>query len=189
MLSNMRPDLGVSYLVATLRRAATGVLGIAHDAQPPEVRWPRRCRWRRRSPAPRCPTAGRPWPSAGTATFPGAAVSQQAARGPSGEGPVVARTRLGALRGSRKDDVTAWKGIRFAEPPTGRYRFAPPRPVTRPWTGVQGATEFAAMPLQLKSPLADGNSGPQGEDCLFLNIWSRSARGRKTDDSAPGSRG
>ncbi|TXC99485.1 carboxylesterase family protein [Streptomyces sp. ISID311] len=30
-----------------------------------------------------------------------------------------------------------------------------------------------------QEPLADGNSGPQDEDCLFLTIWSRSTRGRK----------
>ncbi|MBB4679063.1 carboxylesterase/lipase family protein [Crossiella cryophila] len=89
---------------------------------------------------------------------------------------VVASTPLGRLRGTRAGEITVWRGIRYAEAPTGEHRFTAPRPV-QPWSGIKDATEFGAAALQLAGPPRP--PGPQSEDCLFLNVYSRGTRGRR----------
>ncbi|MFI9381865.1 carboxylesterase/lipase family protein [Kutzneria sp. NPDC052558] len=96
---------------------------------------------------------------------------------PSGGSTTVVCTRQGRLRGVRDGDIDIFKGVRFAEAPTGPHRFAPPRPV-RPWTGIRDATAFADEPLQVGFS-GQSATGVQDEDCLFLNIWSPSAAGRR----------
>lgn len=79
-------------------------------------------------------------------------------------------TALGRIRGRRTaEGVDAFKGIRYAEPPTGAYRWQPPRPV-RPWAGIVDAAHFGPgcpqqpLPTQTQLPVMD-------EDCLHLNLW------------------
>jgi carboxylesterase type B len=57
-------------------------------------------------------------------------------------------------------------GIRYAQPPTGHLRWAPPRPVT-PWKGVRSAEAYGN-----RGPALPSTNGPQSltEDCLFLNV-------------------
>jgi len=59
-----------------------------------------------------------------------------------------------------------FKGIPFAQPPTGDLRWREPFPA-KPWTGVRDAAAFGAACMQ---------TGAQGatssEDCLYLNIWT-----------------
>ena len=73
------------------------------------------------------------------------------------------RTPLGAISGI-PGDVTIYKGIRFAAPPLGARRWAPPQPVT-PWTDVYAANKFGPACIQPPSDRATS------EDCLFLNVW------------------
>ena len=61
-----------------------------------------------------------------------------------------------------------WLGIPFAQPPLGRLRFKAPVPISTPSTGVQEAVNFGEACPQLPS---DTTFGPQGEDCLTLNVW------------------
>jgi para-nitrobenzyl esterase len=73
----------------------------------------------------------------------------------------------GELRGSLTTDGEAvFKGIPFAQPPTGNLRWHEPLPV-KAWTGVREATAFSAACVQ---------GGAQGvnssEDCLYLNVWT-----------------
>ncbi|MFI9382916.1 carboxylesterase/lipase family protein [Kutzneria sp. NPDC052558] len=92
----------------------------------------------------------------------------------------LAQTREGLVRGVREGELTVWRGIRYAEAPVGEHRFAPPRPV-RPWDGVRDATRLGAEPIQVALPIPGfPQPGPdQREDCLFLNVWSPSTRGRR----------
>ena len=81
------------------------------------------------------------------------------------------RTENGLLRGVTEGDVTSYKGIRYAAPPVGEYRWRPPQPVDS-WDGVYDATGYGANCAQsgwgaAPGTIADGLS----EDCLFLNIW------------------
>lgn len=81
-------------------------------------------------------------------------------------GPVVA-IRSGELRGSRTSSGgAAFKGIPFAQPPTGEMRWREPLPV-KPWTGIRDANAFSAECVQ------SGPGGPGSvEDCLYLNVWT-----------------
>lgn len=81
------------------------------------------------------------------------------------------QTENGVLRGVTEGEVTSFKGIRFAAPPVGEYRWRPPQPVSN-WKDVRDATEYGANCAQAgwgaaPGTIADGSS----EDCLFLNIW------------------
>lgn len=73
-------------------------------------------------------------------------------------------TPQGTLRGMDHEGVRIFRGIRYAEPPTGERRFAPPVKVT-PWQGVKDATRFGPMSLQ-------AGEGDFSEDCLSLNVWT-----------------
>lgn len=80
----------------------------------------------------------------------------------------------GVLQGSSALDVTAFKGIPYAAPPTGDNRWRAPQPVL-PWRGVRQATAFAPDCMQRPDP---SDAAPLGvtpaEDCLYLNVWAPS---------------
>ncbi len=70
----------------------------------------------------------------------------------------------------------AWRGIPFAEPPSGDLRWRAPRP-PEPWDGVLEALEAGSMCPQLKSQLSGNAGNPDSaiagsEDCLYLNVWA-----------------
>ncbi len=46
------------------------------------------------------------------------------------------RTTAGRVRGCVEDGLAVFRGIPFAEPPTGELRFAAPQPV-KVWDGVR----------------------------------------------------
>ena len=92
--------------------------------------------------------------------------------------PVVV-TAAGAVRGRDDGRVATWRGIRYAEPPTGPRRWRAPVPA-RPWPGVVDAVRFGPAAPQRPNPsvpLAPGEpDGPRmDEDCLFLNVVRPSA--------------
>ena len=85
-------------------------------------------------------------------------------------------TPLGALDGTESSGIRIFRGVPFAQPPTGNLRFAPPAPAAK-WDGVRDAKQFGPRCMQL--PLfGDMNfrSNGMSEDCLYLNIWTPAKR-------------
>ena len=78
--------------------------------------------------------------------------------------------------------VDAFLGIPYAAPPTGRFRWRPPRPAGH-WDGVRDATNYGPMcpqrdpretaPDWIKAHFA---AVPRSEDCLNLNVWTPAER-------------
>lgn len=80
---------------------------------------------------------------------------------------VTVRTDTGLVRGVRSGPHRVFHGIPYAGAPTGRHRWAPPRPV-RPWKGVRDATKPGPLCPQVPSRYARISSTE--EDCLVLNV-------------------
>jgi para-nitrobenzyl esterase len=100
-------------------------------------------------------------------------------------GPIVA-TESGKVAGAIEAGVASWKGIPFAEPPVGQLRWREPQPAA-PWSGVRQATAYGhdCMQLPFPSDAAPLGTAP-GEDCLYLNVWSPTARsGAKAKGKLP----
>lgn len=86
----------------------------------------------------------------------------------------TADTASGKVKGRLREGLYVFKGIPYAEPPVGKRRWAPPGPV-QPWTGVREASEFSMAAPQISpppGPLDMSIAEPQGEDCLYLNVWT-----------------
>ena len=114
--------------------------------------------------------------------------------------PIV-KVDSGELQGVDADGVISFKGIPFAAPPVGEFRWRPPQPAAK-WTGVRQAAEFGraacrnavraasrrgcarGAPRLGRPPSAppldrSARSPPPplrplsapSEDCLYLNVW------------------
>lgn len=80
----------------------------------------------------------------------------------------------GRLRGRDRGGVWAFSGVPYARAPEGERRWRPPEPV-QPWSGVREAAEFgliAPQPAPTPGVAIPGDPVEEGEDCLFLNIWT-----------------
>jgi para-nitrobenzyl esterase len=101
---------------------------------------------------------------------------------------LIVETRYGKVQGYEQGSVSVWKGIPFAQAPSGQRRFRAPLP-PEPWAGVRDATTFSPMAPQVPEMGASmvGAMGseravdlrPMSEDCLYLNIWSPGADQQK----------
>ena len=86
----------------------------------------------------------------------------------------IVETLQGRIEGFEQNGVQVFRGIRYAAPPTGARRFAPPA-APESWTGVRDCTSFGNSAPQPPSPLPGMAPGVQDEDCLFLNVYTPSA--------------
>jgi para-nitrobenzyl esterase len=80
----------------------------------------------------------------------------------------------GSLRGVTADGVVSFKGIPYAKPPVGVWRWRPPqRP--DPWPGVRAADHYGSICMQ--KVVKDNGVGlqPASEDCLTLNVFTPAA--------------
>ncbi|CAM5686708.1 carboxylesterase/lipase family protein [Streptomyces aurantiogriseus] len=108
---------------------------------------------------------------AGTAlALAAAAVPAVASAASSAAGPVT-RTTAGRIAGERAGRTVVFRGVPYAQAPTGALRFSSPRP-PRPWRGVRDATRFAPPSYQSVMP---GSS----EDSLYANIWTPDLKGSR----------
>lgn len=86
----------------------------------------------------------------------------------------LVRVPAGTLRGYRDNGLHIFKGVPYARPPVGRYRWRPPESLAA-WSGVRDATGFGPAcsqphprPGSLYAPALPG----MDEDGLTLNIWA-----------------
>ena len=87
------------------------------------------------------------------------------------------RVEGGAIVGTTDRGVRVFKGIPYAAPPIGAWRWKPPQPVVA-WRGTRDASTFGAECPQTQYPATSiyvRPLQPQSEDCLFLNVWTTAA--------------
>ena len=97
----------------------------------------------------------------------------------------VVETRLGALEGEpvdTDDGVVVFRGVPYAEPPTGDRRWqAPVAPA--PWDRTRAATTFGPACWQRLTPessIYTRGDLVRNEDCLYLNIWTGAEQATET---------
>jgi para-nitrobenzyl esterase len=97
----------------------------------------------------------------------------------------IVTTEQGKLESETHRRGERFKGIPFAQPPTGSLRFEAPLP-PRSWSGVREARHFGSSSPQIGpvNRLIRGVIGAAGsrqsQDCLYLNVWTPKAdRGRR----------
>jgi para-nitrobenzyl esterase len=90
----------------------------------------------------------------------------------------VVRTSHGAVRGRAEEGVLAFRGLRYAAPPVGKLRFKPPQALAT-WTDIADAAEFGAASVQSAGQPDMPPYEKHGEDCLFLNVWTASLKGKR----------
>ncbi len=86
----------------------------------------------------------------------------------------------GTIIGVPGKEVSVYRGIPFAAPPVGKYRWQPPRPA-EPWDGIRECTRFSLISPQTVLGNMTGEM-PQGEDCLYLNVLTTA---REPDEELP----
>ncbi|KAJ0056764.1 hypothetical protein NL108_016463 [Boleophthalmus pectinirostris] len=88
-------------------------------------------------------------------------------------GAAQVSTPCGTYKGLHKHGAYSFKGLRYAAPPVGPLRWAPPVAAECKSDSVHDATRFGSVCAQVR-PLSSSGSVLGHEDCLFLNVWTPS---------------
>ncbi len=83
-------------------------------------------------------------------------------------------TRLGNITGKSENGIQSFLGIPYAKPPLGDRRFRAPEPHGR-WSGTLDGTKPGNRAMQPRNP---ESAQAYSEDCLSVNIYTRSADDR-----------
>ncbi|WPB81393.1 carboxylesterase/lipase family protein [Archangium violaceum] len=109
-------------------------------------------------------------------------VTENKARELKNEGPVIADTASGQVRGVLSEGIRVFKGIPYGGPTSGKNRFMPPvKP--EPWSGVRDAIEYGprcaqrsaigtAVSREVVAALVTPDTQAMSEDCLVVNVWT-----------------
>lgn len=90
------------------------------------------------------------------------------------------KTINGILRGVEEGEVSVFKGIPFAAPPIGEFRWRPPQPLKN-WKGERDASKFGPNCAQSGWGAQPGTiSEGSSEDCLYLNVWTPGNSSKKS---------
>src|ERR1043165_2052284 len=93
----------------------------------------------------------------------------------------LVQTENGAVegRGVQPSGVRIFRGIPFAQPPTGELRWREPQPVKN-WKGVRQAVDFGprCMQARIYDDMVFRSNGVS-EDCLYLNVWTPAKSSRE----------
>ncbi|MBR6172700.1 MAG: carboxylesterase family protein [Eubacterium sp.] len=92
---------------------------------------------------------------------------------------LAAKCHNGTFVGKKTEDgILIFKGIPFAKPPVGALRWKKPRLAGHD-AGVYEAYYNGKSPIQTEWETERASYYPQGEDCLYLNIWVNTANTEK----------
>jgi para-nitrobenzyl esterase len=92
---------------------------------------------------------------------------------------IEVETTYGRIRGLKENGLSTFKGIPYGGSVSGANRFKAAARL-QPWKGVRDALESGPPSLQPSPRPSFGISeGMPAEDCLYLNVWTPAADGRK----------
>lgn len=86
------------------------------------------------------------------------------------EPSLSAKCKNGTFVGKENDGIAEFRGIPFAKPPVGELRWKRPE-APDDNDGVFEAYYNGRSPIQTEWPTEQASYYPQGEDCLYLNLW------------------
>jgi para-nitrobenzyl esterase len=94
--------------------------------------------------------------------------------------PVSVTLKQGQVTGVQAQTVTQFLGLRYAQPPIGALRFAPPQALgpQSPFDATQAGPVCPQLPSRLRTVMGDFDD-TQDEDCLRLSIWTPSCDQRR----------
>jgi para-nitrobenzyl esterase len=80
----------------------------------------------------------------------------------------------GTVTGEPGNEVSTYRGVPYAAPPVGEFRWKPPQPVT-PWEGVLKCTDYSIQAAQYPDMnlSEEYRNVPSSEDCLYLNVYTQ----------------
>jgi para-nitrobenzyl esterase len=82
------------------------------------------------------------------------------------------KVTAGEIQGNVSDGIASFKGIPFAAPPVGDFRWKAPQPV-QSWNGIKQAYAFAPGCMQdTQRSTMMRVPAKVSEDCLYLNVWT-----------------
>lgn len=88
----------------------------------------------------------------------------------------IVNVQQGKLRGvaGRNPEISVFRGVPYAAPPTGALRWRPPQ-APASWQGVRPCIREPIVPLQQQGQFADGGHFAEmyrSEECLTLDVWT-----------------